>query len=282
MRELLESIFKTTKTQISESFQIIPEISSNDIVKAIHGKIDWLAITEQNMDENEIQSLINQKNKEIESISVISRREAVGFNLTKQQAEEKKLVEIKVSKLNQDKLSLETKREQLKELSFIRNKYRFRKFILMSDLEDVCKKYNLAIGYTINYIGELPEKNLQDIENYKKPEEALTIYKIGERSLNYTYEKILYLNLLQYEKRIEESKIRANYSSRYYLNMDKLNTYLIACPRQDLTQTIQEANKVEFKDPIVCYPVHKEYIMEIVTKWGLEASDEVLLNPINN
>lgn len=57
---------------------------------------------------------------------------------------------------------------------------------------------------------------------------------------------------------------------------------LIIAPEHKLNTRgkVKEGHILKIKDPIVLQPVDKGYL--IVSSWGLEASDELVVNPVSN
>lgn len=53
-------------------------------------------------------------------------------------------------------------------LEYLIKKYPFHKFITIDDFNNICKKYKLIYSSVQNYIKEIPDKNLFEIENGKK------------------------------------------------------------------------------------------------------------------
>ena len=72
-----------------------------------------------------------------------------------------------------------------------------------------------------------------------------------------------------------------------YINMDEKisgKDLLIIAPERkiDTKGKVKDGHilKIEIKDPVVLQPVNDGYL--ILSSWGLEASDELISNPINN
>lgn len=268
---------------------------SNKLVQEIHDKVDWFAMYTKEIPN----TLLDERLEKIQSIksetlSYLERRERIGFALNEKQIQEKqqKLTEIKGIDL--EIKEIEKEKNERKMLNDLRVKYPQRKFVHAKDMKDLCEKYSLSLGYTTHYTGDLPEKNLLEIEKYVKPKEALHIVKTYKSEVVYVPYTGTGLGRGQhYERKIEQFVITEIVEKKmdgvemYLLNRTsdiEVNTFIIACPAKDLTQKIGESKVISMtpKDPIVMFPVGNENVMEIVTRWGLEASDPVLLNPNNN
>lgn len=286
MVKLFNKLFSSSKTvELSET-------SIEDVVKEIHNKVDWYALYTKNVDEETLNNKLETVEKiKKETFDYLQRREKAGFSLSKNQLEEKKIKQKELIVLEEQIAEIKTEKQERQLINELRIKYPFSKFIHRKDADEICKKYNLALGWTIHYIGELPEKNLTEIEQYKKPEEALEIgmferldWKDDKRYKLIEFGAVEKIKDDDYSTQFKGKPywIYSSYSD--YLKVTPVNTFMIVCPEKDLTQTINHVEKTLFppKDPIVLYPVKSENILQVVTKWGLEASDEKLINPINN
>jgi hypothetical protein len=61
--------------------------------------------------------------------------------------------------------ALKKAKEEFDQILYYRNKYPFLKFITDDQLNGICRKYNLVYSQVSNYIGEVPDKNLKEIED---------------------------------------------------------------------------------------------------------------------
>jgi len=150
--------------------------------------------------------------------------------------------------------------------------YPLQKFITEEGVKSICAKYNLVYSTVDRYEGFVPEKNLKEIENFKIRYEDLAYEKISRRSGS--------VEFINYR---DMDKIPKDF---FNISRAKLE---IAAPLKDFNQ--QQLNLKKFKlsereveDPVVLQPVVfkgvKHYL--ILTAWGDEASDELVLNHINN
>lgn len=286
MVKLFNKFFNSSETiELSET-------SMKDVVKEIHNKVDWYALYTKNVDEE----VLDNKLKEVEKIKketfdYLQRREKIGFALSETQLKERKVKQKELESLDSQIQEINEEKQERKWINELRIKYPLSKFIHRKDADEICKKYNLALGWTIHYVGELPEKNLTEIEQYKKPEEALEIGMFERLE----WEKDKRYKLIEFGavKEIKDDNYSTQFKGRPYWTYSRysdypkvtpVNTFMIICPEKDLTQTVNHVEKTLFpaKDPIVLYPVKSENIFQVVTKWGVEASESVLLNPNNN
>lgn len=142
-------------------------------------------------------------------------------------------------------------------LEYYQREYPFNRFIDKKSVETICKKYGLYLTEVNNYIAEIPEKNQKEIVAFKVKRRDIPLVPLLPRasftfSEEYSNEKTEALGLLIMAP---ENKIRN-------VNLRK-NGY-----------------KIELDDPIVLQPVYEGYL--IVSSWGYEAGDELVVNAINN
>lgn len=202
-----------------------------------------------------------------------------------------------------------------KEASLIRHyqdNYPFQKFLTEYELDRICEKYNLIYAPIANYIKDVPEKNLLEIKNSKNllpedksknykvyyitnfwsrcPKQIKTLLNLGIPSdaLDYGFNEE---SVMKYVK--EDLGYNGPYAGNIfndYIERTTVRTGLfIAAPKSHFNlQGLKKDKKFgfmdvtikEYKDPIVFRYCRGG--LQVLSKWGLEASDEILLNPINN
>lgn len=202
-----------------------------------------------------------------------------------------------------------------KEASLIRyyqDNYPFQKFLTEDELDRICKKYNLIYAPIANYIKDVPEKNLLEIKNSKNllPEDKSSNYKIYyitnfwsscPKKIKTLLKSGIPSDAIDYgfneESIMKYVKEVLGYNDHYtgyifndYKEITTVKTGLfIAAPKshfnlEDLTRDkkfgFMNVTIKEYKDPIVFRYCRGG--LQVLSKWGLEASDEILLNPINN
>jgi hypothetical protein len=288
-----------TDAPVKEVTKPVKEEDYSAIIQEIHNKVDWLAeLFNQPLAEID---QVKQKINDLEATPIVNhivRKQKIGFGITEKEKEESDRIEALIKEQNWELINLEIRSQELARLQEIRDKYPLRKFVLRSDVEKLCEKYQLALGYTIHYKGELPEKNMREIENYKPTEDDLKIFKVTEGSWSSFKESFVIESGNELEKRIKPKKYKTgsdmlndiyyaqirgvSYVSPYTTEKEEVKSFIIACPAQDLTQTINEVKVTHIPDPIVFAPTGAEFIFQIVSKWGLEANDPLVVNPIEN
>ena len=165
--------------------------------------------------------------------------------------------------------------------------YPFNKFITEDVVKIICKKYNLVFGKAEWYIGDIPEKNVLEMENFKLREEDY------EKNYNswYSY-KDRYFQHEGSEKNDRASyygypKWREVFGGQEFVHRPKDEAvhlvripFKICAPRKDFIKNLDLTDtynlSLNIPDPVVLQPVIGGYL--IITKWGLEAEDKYLLN----
>lgn len=99
----------------------------------------------------------NMMKKDLSVIENKSKRaSSLGFGNSKPSAE-----------FNAAKAKKERSPKVIAAIAYFRHNYPQNKFITVEEVSDLCEKYNLIHGASSNFIGDIPEKNLAEIENFK-------------------------------------------------------------------------------------------------------------------
>lgn len=215
---------------------------------------------------------------------------ALGFTNTKECIEANK----EIARLNEIKEYNKNNEELNKAILYFQQKYPLNKFITEDSVKKICEKYNLIYSTIDRYIGTVPDKNLKEIQNFKLKEEdrcytlVTTIHnrgwgsKITIQNLNLEG----YNNFLDKMNRNRTGGIRISYDFTESVHIAQLE---IAAPLKDFNTTDLEVknfklSKIEIPDPVVLQPVmynNTKYYL-ILSAWGNEASDPLVINEINN
>lgn len=228
-------------------------------------------------------------------IEKCARLKALGFTNTK----EVKEAEAEIARLDELKQDNEAKKTLIEAINYFSFKYPNYKFITEKSVEKICAKYNLVYGAIDRYIGTVPDKNLKHIEDFKVLEDDecfvyeelhYSMFEHGEISMRKEYKTS--------EKFKREQELKNNpdfYHQRmmmHRMNYREINMKCpleIAAPLKDFNMQGMEVkghkiSKIEIPDPIVLKPVifnnQKHYL--IVTAWGIEAGDELVVNANHN
>lgn len=187
----------------------------------------------------------------------VERLSKLGFINTK---------EVETTKLIKKEKKLSEK--QIENINYFAINYPTYKYITEDQVKTICKKYNLVCGNVVLYKGFVPEKNLKEIEKFKLKEIDI-IYSTKHYMLD-NYEDC--------------TEFQFKNPSSGYSYKTSLNDLKICAPIKDMDTSnmrISKGYKLEnIPDPIVLQPVKGGYL--ILTAWGDEASDELVVNQLNN
>lgn len=165
-------------------------------------------------------------------------------------------------------------------VSYFNQWYPHNKFITEESVKKICEKYGLVFADAQYYKGDVPEKNLREMEQFVLRNEDMVNDSFGSfvgnirsrmMGIDWGYGFILPRGswnespLPSYE--YEEPKATEP-------------SFKICAPEKDFDTSMlsRQGHKLELNipDPIVLQPVKGGYL--IVTKWGLEASDDMVKN----
>lgn len=167
----------------------------------------------------------------------------------------------------------EEKKELATLIEYYQTWYPNNKFINEVTVKSICEKYGLYCGEVGYYKGDVPEKNLIEIENFKlRDEDMQTRTNYDDWVYNRMWRGVVQASFLgqptpSYNDNppteIKERKVKPSFH--------------ICAPEKDFEMSYmrKEGHKL-IPDPIVLQPVKGGYL--IVSKWGLESEDETLVN----
>lgn len=233
-------------------------------------------------------------------IDISKRLESIGFS----NAAEVKKAKPVVEKTNISK-------DQAKTIAYYKQTYPFLKFLTETELDRICDKYGLIYAPSQSYIGSVPEKNLADIEKAQKLNQldvprnefgckfkfhgfGSAFYMDSRRAIKAGVPKILKDITFSHWGQADRW-IRANYNieGSYFVDEvinfeNKKEGLFIAAPPDHFDTTGLEKKgkgffnitKTVVKDPIVFRYVRGG--IQVLTKWGKEANDELLALDIDN
>ena len=275
------------------------------IIKNIHDDFDsaqdrLLAQARKFLEEIKIEDTTDQDD-------LAKRFEKIGFNnvpIVKQLSSLKKDIAIKQDQIVKTKQEAEL-------IEYYKLNYPFLKFLTESELDRICTKYGLVYAPVGNYIESVPEKNLIEIEQAQLLKKAdlcpddyflkihswwpscpLYIRHLLSGDVKWTKGKSCTDSLcLELARDLGYKGAYNGYifgiSGATLTKLEKDGLFIAAPPSHFNTKGLKkkglgffEFTKTEIKDPIV-YRYVKGGI-QVLSKWGLEASDPMLLNPINN
>lgn len=250
-------------------------------------------------------------NNKINNPDKINRLKNLGFCAVKE------VVEVK-EKEEKTKMSKET----IELIQSYRVKYPMNKFITQQQVDTICQKYGLVWGPISKFTGFVPEANLNAIERFASKYQFKTamisrnssmrdgmiiemknveIIKPGEKdkrgiaSVGYGYIVLTFADgstlELQQDRRnwdginfygtpTNNVRITSKFDFVYLC----LTSLQIAGPQKDFDMngmTVKNFQVVkQVPDPVVLQPVQGGFL--IVTAWGDEASDPIVMHELNN
>lgn len=150
----------------------------------------------------------------------------------------------------------------IKKIEEYKVKYPLHKFIDEKTVKTICSKYDLSLAWARNYIAEIPEKCQKSII-------AFRVQRGDKRSPQEMLNQNSFYLIDGYGHAIATELIPGN-------------NLLVMAPDSKLNTEgqIKDGHVLKNDDPIVLQPVKEGYL--IVTSWGLEASDPMIVNEINN
>ncbi|CEN40609.1 hypothetical protein CCYN74_430043 [Capnocytophaga cynodegmi] len=253
------------------------------IVEAIHREFDEAG-------EKLLQEALAIINKGTDDVHKAMRLKKLGFTnaeiVTKTEAQQK-LIEIS--------------EKDAELVQYYQQTYPFLKFLKEEQLDAICKKYNLIYAPVANYIGDVPEKNLREIEQAQplKKEDEIKPWSFWESEVGSDLSLLsfgiigtsLFTKQTNEKMATKEKKRKENISA--IKPIEKLQSprtfkdkggLFIAAPQSHFNLEGLKNEGLGFfkevKDPIVFRYVRGG--IQVLSKWGLEAYDEALINPINN
>lgn len=279
MKKLLKYFSNKTDQVISIIEHKMAAKTNKEIIEEIHES--FYTEVDKLLSEAKISKSLDTDKQDL--IDKCNRLKALGFTNTK----EVKEAELEIKRLNQLKIENETKKGLIEAINYFSFKYPNYKFITEDSVKKICEKYSLVYGGIDRYIGTVPDKNLKHIEEFKiKDEDIACIYEKAYRghwSMHKTVESLEYHNLKDLEL---HRKIHPNTYHDYHYSIDFNRCPMeIAAPVKDFNMSQAEVkdfkiSKIEIPDPVVLQPVvysNQKYYL-IVTAWGEEASDELVVN----
>lgn len=195
-------------------------------------------------------------------------------------------------------------RQQAEKLKYFIQKYPFEKFITVDEFEKICNKYNLVHAPVKNYIKDVPEKNVIEMQNVKqlendeKAESLYIAYEVRFRHIQRLEALWFETNIglgkpLKFDDFIVEHGVYKTPHGYLHLdNIQKINRegLFIAAPKSHFNlEGLEKKSKFglfqtetfEVKDPVV-FEYCKNNIIRIITKWGTDDDksylDETLIN----
>lgn len=210
----------------------------------------------------EANNIINTQPKVNES--KINILKSLGFNQVKEVQESSEI-------LNKTAMS----KKQIEAVRYFQQNYPFNKFITEEQVKTICHKYNLVCGDVSRFKGFVPEKNVNEISNFKlKDRDKIKEYSYGGDDY---YTKEYLINNDWWDDLHQRLEIEGNKSDNRRKCQNISLPLQICAPVKDMDISgleLKEGYKLEKKfipDPIVLQPVNGGYL--ILTMWADESFD---------
>ncbi len=272
---------------VEEPLEVPKEKSTNEVIAEIHDtfftEVDRLLISAK-----------QAKSLDTDKQDLINKRERLK-NLGFTNAKEVKEAEVEIERLDNLKKENESKKNLIEAINYFSFKYPNYKFITEDSVLQICNKYGLVYGGIEKYIGTVPDKNLKHIEDFKVLEddechihsEWCHSFDIG-RFMETEHYQTSKETAIKIENNLRNPK-HSFFGGISSHTIDKKCPLEIVAPIKDFnTDGMDVKNfkllKIEVPDPIVLKPVifnNTKYYL-IVTAWGIEASDELIVNANHN
>lgn len=265
------NLFKKAANTIEEvTAQTKQKKTQNEIIAEIHEtfftEVERI-LAEANIKlstDTQLQNLIDKSHR----LSVL------GFTSSKEYIDGQKEIE----RLQEIKNVNAQKQKLIEAVNYFSVKYPNYKFITEDSVKKICKKYGLIYGDVSFYKGEIPDENLKHMEDFK----------IDECDAGFRFKKTRFImrDVITVDCDIKTLN-RVSNDHYNYDNIESITKLFIAAPKSDFALDNMELNDfqlsvkaIEIPDPIVLQPVMFKDKMHflIVTAWGLEASDELVVN----
>lgn len=222
------------------------------------------------------QAIVNGTNIEDrqEKVSLLSK---LGFTQTQE-----------YQKWEAEKKQLDENQELMKLVQYYRLTYPNNKFITKKQVEQICEKYNLVCGSVELYKGFVPEVKLRAMADFKlNTKEKMYLDRdylswYNDEDLQSRFSHTL-IDGEEYEKVNNENQGYYGYR-RYRMYVCINDKFEICAPKKDMNMknhTLKGKFLVRnIPDPVVLQRVKGGYL--IITAWGDEASDELVVNQTMN
>lgn len=180
----------------------------------------------------------------------------------------------------------------LKSINDYAIKYPLDKFITEDEVKAICRKYNLVYGEISLYKGDVPDKNLLEIENATKlrPEdEAYQRHSYGgnREMVSRKFFEEHYLSKVTMDGKPIDPNNPANYEEHLAAIkfIDRMGSchkcsLLICAPESDMKmqgKRVVDSKIEEIPDPIVLERTTNG-LLRIITAWGIESQDALVVN----
>lgn len=187
-------------------------------------------------------------------------------------------------------------RELAELVQYYQQRYPLNKFITEEQVKKICGKYNLVAAPVSRYTGFVPETKLKQIEFFELHSQDTAPTFITNPVFAYPHSDAKKIKDIKqrYPKGIYP--VQESYGEVRFIEGVRLDSYqkadnqsmLICAPAKDMDlkglkkigAILMSTITVKVPDPVVLQPCKGGFL--ILAAWGDEASDEIVVNQINN
>jgi len=256
---------------------VSPTISVEEIHETFYTEVDRLLADAQNQIpmETDKQTILD-KGKILQSLGFEKSIE------TKKAIEEKQKID-HIIRENDEKDRL------ARTISYFSFHYPNYKFITEESVKKICRKYGLVYGPVGEYLGTVPDRNLKHIKDFTlRGTDACYMSYSTFSGGTIVPSSVKYVPLSGAQMLISGAQMSMGFTSSHHVDLCSLE---IVAPVSDFDMSESKIKNfkllkvpVPIPDPVVLQPVHfegqKHYL--IITAWGPESKDDLVVNPINN
>lgn len=261
--------------------------------------------------------LLSQAKTLLESIHIsdIGKQEQIADRLTRIGFENVPVVK-QISSLKKEReekgMQLVKTKEDAELIEYYKQNYPFLKFLTEHELDKICKKYNLVYAPVKNYIESVPEKNLEEIEGAQELKRSDAPSDVFYTKVKYPIVDALEISSAK-AKMLGLPTVIHGFKSSHFGDIDRyLKEHFPSVRNRAYICSGGECIKIDKQGLFICAPRHHfntnglkkkglgffdftvtkiedpivfRYVrggIQVLSKWGLEASDPALVNPINN
>lgn len=260
-KEKIENPLTVTTAIVEEPKSVLKELTQEELVHKIHTEFNTAS-----------DLFLDKCKKELDELSSIQLNKDKADRLSKLGFTNTSLV----IEVNTHVSKEEVRKRNIESILNWKTKYPLNKFISEEDVKIICGKYGLVLGNVSWYKGVVPEKNLKEIEKF------LTYFKerdsAYEKSYGTSWNKCTFK---EYDKAVNDPnliRIHGPWFRKKELMICAVESEMII-PR-DYVKSGHTFIQVK-KDPVVLQPLSDGGYL-IITAWGDEAEDPLVVNEVNN
>lgn len=274
------NFFKKAANAVKE---VVAPVNTAEVIEAIHNEFDTAADRAL----EEAMFILSQEGMDCLKKEKCELMEKFGFTGTNQVKQLRERVKID-----------ETAKSKAEIINRYKTNYPQYKFIFKEQVKEICEKYGLICGTANMYKGDIPLKNLKEMEAFKvaeRDEYFLMNYSslmvssplavlnwappVISKEQHYKNTKGYFTAKMVYTGDNSDYELITTYHEPTRINYRADDIpFFICAPKKEMDLTGYKLDgvfvKKEWPDPIVLHYVKDGFL--IVTKWGIEGDDPIL------